>query len=356
MSPVSSLLLAPGRVRVEFALDPVYNNLASLYMVALVEGCAGFDEWVERTAAGLTGEQRRTHRLLFDVLYSAFEPDEEWPGFPAYLARLAEQDPLGMRNRFLRHMFPEAGEGYAARERLIELERFVSEIDRSEFDQEVERELLVEAHTLLGEPEVMRERIAGHLRMMWEAGLAAEWERNRAGLEEVVAFLQGHSYAGQNGYEAIRAVTGRDVQGCWERVLAPAERLIFIPSAHIGPYLMHYAYGPVVRVLFGPRLPEGVERGPAELSRADLLVQLRALADETRLRILELTREEGEVCAQEVIERLGLSKSSASRHLSQLSATGYLLERQGSGKSKCYRINAERFGETVGALEGYGQA
>ena len=64
--------------------------------------------------------------------------------------------------------------------------------------------------------------------------------------------------------------------------------------------------------------------------------------------------EEGEVCAQEVIARLGLSKSSASRHLSQLSATGYLLERQGSGKSKCYRINAERFGETVGALEGFG--
>ena len=33
VSIVSGVLLAPGAVEVRFALDPVYNNLASLYQL-----------------------------------------------------------------------------------------------------------------------------------------------------------------------------------------------------------------------------------------------------------------------------------------------------------------------------------
>ncbi len=204
----------------------------------------------------------------------------------------------------------------------------------------------------------MREAIVAYLTAMWHEILEKEWARNEAFLRRVIGAFQRRAaeYSGQGAYEAIRAVTGRDVCGTWQRVLAPAETLLFIPSPHIGPYLMHYAYPPLVRVIYGARLPQEVEPVQAGLTRADLLVQLRALADETRLRVLELLLEEGELCAQEIVARLELSKSSGSRHLSQLSATGYLTERQGTGKAKCYALNPERFQETLRAVERYAKA
>ncbi|HUT18827.1 MAG TPA: ArsR family transcriptional regulator [Anaerolineae bacterium] len=85
---------------------------------------------------------------------------------------------------------------------------------------------------------------------------------------------------------------------------------------------MNYAYPPVVRIIFDAHLPQEATHTITGISRSELLVQLRALADETRLRILDLLLQEGELHAQEIVSRLELAKSSGSRHLSQLSATG----------------------------------
>ena len=73
---MSNILLAPGAVSVKFALDPVYNNLASLYMLGFTDSLAEVDEWIKRTATDLSAEQMQMHWLLFEILYSAFEPDE----------------------------------------------------------------------------------------------------------------------------------------------------------------------------------------------------------------------------------------------------------------------------------------
>ena len=75
---------------------------------------------------------------------------------------------------------------------------------------------------------------------------------------------------------------------------------------------------------------------------------LAALADETRLRILAIIREQGEICSQELIDQLGISQSSISRHLRQLTATGYLVERR-TEAGKCFNLNTERIGETLQA-------
>jgi DNA-binding transcriptional ArsR family regulator len=346
-----SILLAPGTVDVKFALDPVYNNLASLYMLTLAE-TPGVDEWVKDTAAALTAAQMRTHRVVKIVLYSAYEPDEDWPSFPAYLDALTERDPTLLRTRFLAHMFPDTGEEYASRDRMMDLETFIDQIDRSELDHKIEHDLFAEAHALLCDPESLRDTIVSHLTAMWHEHLAAEWERNKATLQQVVVAFQGHTYAGMTAYEAIRTVTGREAHGNWQEMLAKTETLVFIPSPHIGPYLMHYAYPPVTRMLFDAHRPQAA-RGVADLTQTELLVQLRTLADETRLSILDLLLREGELCAQDIIARLDLAKSSGSRHLSQLSAAGYLRERQGTGKAKCYAINPDRFRETLRFLERY---
>lgn len=344
---MANLLLAPGRVKTRLALDPVYNNLTSLYLVALAQPGPRLEPWVARTADSLSDRQRWLHRLLFEVLYSAFEPDAAWPSFPVYVAHLAETPPLALRNRFLRHMFPGQGESWAARNGLMDRETFVNGIDRYEFDREVETALLVEAHALLDDLPALRETVVSHLDLMWHEFLASEWEHQQDRLQAVLTAYRGQNYTGLNAYEAIQAVTGRTAQGHWERVLAPAETLIFIPSPHIGPHLLNIAYGPLVRIVFSAHPLEGGEPPPAELVRADLLVQLRTLADDTRLRILQLLLDEGELYAQEIINRLKLTKSSASRHLSQLSASGYLVEVQQAGKAKSYRINSAQFREMM---------
>jgi len=346
-----SILLAPGTVDVKFALDPVYNNLASLYILTLPEA-PGVSEWVKNTAEALSAAQMRPHRVVKIVLYSAYEPDEDWPSFPAYLDTLAERDPILLRTRFLKHMFPDIGEEYASRGQMMDLKTFIAQIDRSELDHEFDHDLFAEAHALLSDPPALRDVVVSHLAAMWDDHLAAEWERNEATLQQIVAAFQSCTYAGLTAYEAIRAVTGREAHGNWQETLAKTKTLIFIPSPHIGPYLMHYAYPPVTRVLFDAHRPQAA-RSAVDLTQTELLVQLRTLADETRLRILDLLLREGELYAQDIIARLNLAKSSGSRHLSQLSAAGYLRERQGVGKAKCYAINPDRFRETLRFLRRY---
>ena len=102
-------------------------------------------------------------------------------------------------------------------------------------------------------------------------------------------------------------------------------------------------------LFFGARQPQGIPGFSPDLSRSELLVRLNALADDTRLRILALFKEEEELCSPEIIERLALSQSAASRHLKQLSATGYLVERRREG-AKCYCLNTDRIEDTLHAL------
>jgi ArsR family transcriptional regulator len=350
MLGTSNLTLAPGTVEIEFDVAPVYNVLTSLYLVSLAGEAAGFDPWVEEVAAALSPARRRTHRIVFDLLYSAYEPDAEYGSFPTYLAHLEQTAPQNMQQRFLRHMFPH-GDATLHQSVLADPAHFAAELNRSELDQEVNDDLLAPAHALVADPPALAATVIEHLQTMWQQWMAEEWARHAQSLADTVALYQSQRYPNQNGYDAVKAVTGRSVNDNWHNILARARVLRFIPSPHVGPYLLHINYPPLLRVVFGAQLPRGTTVGPAEPKRLDLLVQLRALADDTRLRIVELLRGEAELCAQDIVARLGLSKSNVSRHLSQLSAAGYLIEEQRAGKVKCYRLNSVRFVQTAQKLQ-----
>ena len=76
---------------------------------------------------------------------------------------------------------------------------------------------------------------------------------------------------------------------------------------------------------------------------------MSALADDTRLRILQMIAENDELRSQEIMEEVGLSQPSVSRYLTQLTATGYLHERRVNG-SKAYALNRDRIEKTLKAL------
>jgi DNA-binding transcriptional ArsR family regulator len=149
--------------------------------------------------------------------------------------------------------------------------------------------------------------------------------------------------------EATKVVIGHELHGKWERTIAEAHQIIFVPSAHLGPYVGMFASEGTLWLLFGARLPEGAPSRSSALSRSDLLVRLSEINDDTRLRILELLSRNEELCSQDIIAMLDLTQSAASRHLKQLSASGYVAERRRDG-NKCYSLNRERIDDTFRAL------
>jgi ArsR family transcriptional regulator len=106
----------------------------------------------------------------------------------------------------------------------------------------------------------------------------------------------------------------------------------------------------VARIITRARIPQGATISSPTLSRSELLMRLGALSDDTRLHILELLAHEAELTTQDIIDALDLSQSSASRHLNQLAATGYLVTRQ-QERIKYYRLNSDRIDQTFDELK-----
>jgi DNA-binding transcriptional ArsR family regulator len=152
--------------------------------------------------------------------------------------------------------------------------------------------------------------------------------------------------------DAAKMVLGRELDEHWRAVFGQVQRFTFVPSAHLGPYLGKFRSGDGLWVVFGARVPAGKGTDAPDLNRAEILVRLNALADDTRLSILKLISEEGEQRSADIMDGVGLSQSAASRHLKQLSATGYLNERR-CENAKCYTFNARRVRDTLRAISAF---
>ncbi|MBN1935954.1 MAG: winged helix-turn-helix transcriptional regulator [Anaerolineae bacterium] len=352
-----NLVAPPKSVTVKFSLAPAYNALASLTLLG-----ASIDfpnRWLQETAVQFTPEQLEHNKRLcsFAMLYL---DGKEWASFPAFLDHLQTRDMTELRDKELNFLLADATKQFPDRhwptceQLLTSQDAFVGFFEQlCALKGEECPKYAVEANCeLFQDPEGKKETILAHLRRMWRDHLAEEWERNLPMLRESIAALESLDYTGKSFDVIIKLVTDRDLPAPWEH-LGETDEIVFIPSPHIAPYLMQIAFnkGPQ-RIFFGARIPEGAAARSPALSRSELLTRLSALADDTRLRILQFLAVEGEKSAAEITDRLGLSQSSASRHLSQLSATNYLLERRKEG-AKHYSLNPERIDDTFGALKSF---
>ena len=360
------LVLAPQVVQVEFALVPVLNALNSLHLTGQVERLSGLGEWVNRMAAALTPAEKRLEGLLDSSLALTISdalPMAHYPDFPSFLRDWNGMDPVVLRDRLLDFVlrmpseFPEcwtrdlpvptAAEVLASTQAYVAFMRSFDEMD------DLDEAEWADYGQLMADPPRLQREVSAYLTPAWAiGGLRDEWARSEPMLAEAVLAYQKQSFRNLTAMEAIRAVTGRDISLFSHWAIAQAERIVFVPSPHMGPYLAGMLGEKVLYVMFGARAPQGVSVLSPGLGRAELLVRLNALADDTRLQILELLTRTEELCAQEIIEALSLSQSSASRHLSQLSASGFLLERRRE-VNKCYSLNRERADEVVRALSSF---
>jgi ArsR family transcriptional regulator len=341
-------------MRYSVALEPAISGLDSLLMLNSVPDVSGLAEWIVQTASALPPEVSRRHRLVLNGLYFAVLPTRRGLTFSGYVDDLAATPPEDLRERLLVAL-AERSSDRAARERdwsqiLVSADTYLAFLREHFPDANLDEEIEREVFALLAHPDEMREVIVSHLRHMWDAYLAPEWERCVPRLEESVAALRRIALAGLSKLEAVRRVTGHTLLGERQRILGDAHEIVFVPSLHKGPYLDTFVHGDILWLVFGARLPDGARDAASDLVRSELLTRLSALADDTRLRILALLGRHGELCSQDIMVRLQLTQSATSRHLRQLSAAGYVVERRREG-AKCYSLNRDRVTEMHHALE-----
>ena len=359
----------PDAAPVTVALEPAQNAIHSLLLLTKAEEVSGLGDWVTRTAHALKRKrrERKRHKLVFSGLYFTMTPEQSWPSFPAYVDHLATRNPTALRDKLLtayaKIPLLANGQNQAWYDEPYPIDQgaILKDVDsyldflRERYDMsKLDAELEAQAYSYVVDPPAMQDLIVSHLRKMWDEYLASEWERVEPMLQDAVKAFQQIDFSKMSKFEAAQLITGRELEReKWERKLEHVERVIFVPSAHVGPYLGKlWAGGDTLWVFFGARLPEGTQFHAPDLSRAEIVVRLSALADDNRLRILTLVSEKGELSSQEIMASLGLSQSAASRHLKQLSATGYLSERR-RNSAKCYRLNPERVEDTLQAISSF---
>jgi ArsR family transcriptional regulator, arsenate/arsenite/antimonite-responsive transcriptional repressor len=82
----------------------------------------------------------------------------------------------------------------------------------------------------------------------------------------------------------------------------------------------------------------------------DLAQLFKLLADETRLRILDMLGARKELCVRDLWERLGQSQPAVSHHLGLLRMAG-LVDTRHEGKHIYYRIDRERFEQLMAMIQ-----
>ncbi len=359
------LILAPPTVKVKFAIEPVLNATDTLLLLSSFDNQSGFPAWVTTTHAQLSSERRQRQELLVNGL-KILDHETRWPNFPAYIDYLAGMDPVELRDKAIEwltdtdHITKMGIEPVTPATLLgdvqvyLDIQAQIAAYYQREYGKDetgLSEELYRTIHDLLNDPARFHTQAVDHLRDMWTHILEPEWNRVLPMLQESVRAFQQLDFSGLTALEAIRLVTGRDLSGRWDEDLREVRDLTFVPSAHIGPYVRLFTHkdSTQAHLMFGARLPEGARVHSPALDRSEMLVRLNALADDTRLQILELLTEQDELCAQDIINALDLSQSSASRHLRQLTASGYLIERRRE-VAKCYSLSRDRVEDTLAAL------
>ena len=85
------------------------------------------------------------------------------------------------------------------------------------------------------------------------------------------------------------------------------------------------------------------------MTNFDVVVFCKALGDETRQRILEILRAEGELCVNDLVDRFNVSQPTISHHLNFLKQADLVSSRR-DGKLIYYRANLDNITECCGIL------
>lgn len=348
-------------------IEPALNAFVSMLLISKAEDEPGIHEWVTKTRLQMSSEERFRHKLVTIGFHYSILPQVPGASFEAYLEDLESTPPSKLRERLLKAYseicltgkIPEDQNQPVDWEEVLTSAKNYVEFLRARFgDHLTDEEVEARAYEYVIDPAALKQLVTGHIRWFWKNYLQAEWTRVRPMLEESAKAFNQIDYSNMTRMQMIEFVTGKDVssepklQSNWANDLEQASKLVFIPNAHIGPYIRADKIQDILYFYFGAHLPEGSDIRVPELDRAEIVSRISALADDTRLQILQLIAERGEMRSQEIMEVVNLSQPSVSRYLSQLTAAGFLQERRANG-AKAYILNEDRIEKTLQAVRAF---
>jgi len=341
------------------ALEPARNAFASMYLLLDNLEMPGVHDWVHQTRSQFSLEETDRHKLVMTGFFYSILPEDGWASFPAFLDHLANTKPVVFRQKLLndyaRVYTSHTKQAVASIEWqnvLSSADHYISFLEQG-FPKCVDPDLEAVAYRYVIDPPALKKLLVDHLRWIWDRHLAAEWVRVRPILQDSVHSFQKVDLRKLDHVEAARLVTGHELTNDkWCNMLEETQRITFIPNAHIGPYTKILDAVSSLGVIFGARQPENSDARIPDLDRAELVVRLSALADDTRLRILQMVSENKEMRSQEIMETLGLTQPTTSRHLTQLTATGFLQERR-NNTAKVYILNPQRLEQTLAVVSAF---
>ncbi len=259
----------------------------------------------------------------------------------ALLARLATIDPVELRTRLVSHEASKlrlaAGEVRAAAEG--DGATLASMLDRIEHDRVRQGFRAV----MEGEPERFRDRLAATLRLAAAELLPDESEFMPA-LRRDAAEKQ--AMAGTTAPERLVELA---TNGVTFSMQPSVSRVVLVPSIVLRPWVVIAEHGSE-RIFGYPVSDENLNADP-DAPPGWMVAFYKALGDEKRLTILGTLSEEGPLSLGELVERLGLAKSTVHHHVTILRRAG--LVRVTVGDEKEYSLRTDALPQASRWLEGF---
>jgi DNA-binding transcriptional ArsR family regulator len=356
-------LAAPPQIQVRFGVLQTAVVANSIAMLTSAPQFSGLSPWIYDTHSQLTLQQRVWNDLLVNAIYGERSQAFYEQDFVASIQQLeseSAEEHLARQLGWMQHYAHIESDTDTIMQDYASYRAFLAQVKEAKgmsMDDEDE-DMLKYMYEMLSDSVTMKHHIIAHAHQLWTSRLQTELANNDSLLQESAQAFRAGTYDGMDTYDVIEHVTGRNMRAIDKLGEDLQDKiLLFVPSMHIGPYVgwMPVEDDDLMIIFYGARLPRtsAPENAPTTaLTRSELLMRLNALADDTRLKMLKLLTEREEICAQDFINELNLSQSSTSRHLRQLTASGYVNERR-RDVAKCYSLNHERVEDTLNALARY---
>jgi DNA-binding transcriptional ArsR family regulator len=222
-----------------------------------------------------------------------------------------------------------------------------------------------EAASVVTSPDQLKLRTLALLDGFWNQVYRSEYEKRRVDLQRSVRYAQ--ALAHPTVQVTFSELTGHRLPEAIESCLGGIERVLFCPSSHLGSFVQYIHYAPSLILYFDSMTLLRDRPQEARLARHDeetlelqeVIDGLRAMSDPSRMKIIDMLRD-GELYAQEVVARLGISQSAVSRHLSTLESAHIITVRPANGM-KYYAIDRARLRalamhlDRIASIEGNGR-
>ena len=359
--PGYDFFMKPKTTDITVAIEQVHNTLYSLLLIDHSCDVSGLNPRITEICQSMDKDLKDRNHLVMNGLYYSIIPDKSQKDFETFLMGLREVNASKFRDQILDMYLGLCKVKENCTQEVDVLleneESYISFLIETFGSEKVDVQMEKVAYTYMLDPEKLKELVLNHLKEMWDLYLKKEWELNRNILEESVKAYRNAGIEQLTKSEAVKFI-GCDSMECdWDLFMNKinrAKKLYLVPSVHLGPYRgkIYHLDSDEMWLFYGSLIPEGTASNVPELSKADLLTHLSALTDGVRLEILKLCSMGKEYSSTQLMKNLDLSQSAVSRHLKQLSATGFLDERR-ENSSKYYRINKEKIKNTINSMAGY---